>query len=417
MARRLTSLILVALPLGALVGYTMHVLIVDHAALDRAATALTVVTDIFLRLIKMVIAPLIFTTLVTGIARMGDAATLGRVGARAIIWFLCASLVSLLLGLLLANVFQPGAGMDLAASKAGAASGIDGGNLDLRKFITHVVPESIFEALAANAVLPIVVFSVFLGVALATMGEPAAPLIRALELVAEAMMKVTGYVMRLAPLAVFSALAHAVAVNGPEILTGFGKLIATFYLGIGILLAILVTAALLVIGPSLFGLLRELRQPVLLGFATSSSEVTFPSTLDALERFGVPRSTASFVLPLGYSFNLDGSMMFMTLATLFIAQAYGIPLDFGDQVALVAVLMLSSKGMASVPRASLVVVAGVLPQFGIPPEGLLLVLAIDQILDMGRTATNVVGNGLAAAAVARWDDAAITEPVKEVEAT
>ncbi|TYC94413.1 dicarboxylate/amino acid:cation symporter [Novosphingobium sp. BW1] len=418
MAKRLTSYIFAAILAGALCGSLLHVFVTDPVTLERLASILTTVTDVFLRLIKMVIAPLIFATLVTGIARMNDVGLLGRIGLRALVWFLSASLVSLALGLLLGNLFRPGEGLDLAAPAAGAVSGIDGGAVDLQRFITHAVPQSVIQAMAANAVLPIVVFSVFLGVALAAMQDQAAPLVRALDLLTEAMMKVTGYVMRLAPFAVFSALAHAVAINGLSVLISFGKLVATFYLGIAALLAILVLVAMTIIGKSVFALLREIRQPILLGFSTSSSEITFPGMLDGLERFGVRRSLASFILPLGYSFNLDGSMMFMTLATLFIAQAYGISLDFGTQLLLVAVLMLSSKGMASVPRASLVVVAGVLPQFGLPSEGLLLVMAIDQILDMGRTATNVVGNALATAAIARWEvaaEAADTAQVKELE--
>jgi Na+/H+-dicarboxylate symporter len=353
------------------------------------------VTTLFLRLIKMIIAPLVFSTLVVGIAHMGDTGALGRVGLRSLGWFICASLLSLTLGLILVNVLQPGVGLALAIPPATASSGVDRAAFDLAKFITHIVPDSMIAAMAGNEILQIVVFSVFVGVAITAVGEKAAPLVKAIEALVAVMLQITNYVMRFAPFAVFAAVTATLAERGPAILGQLGYFMLSFYIGLALLWAVLIGIAFLLIG--------YIRDPLILAFSAASSEAAYPRTLEALDRFGVPPRIASFVLPLGYSFNLDGSMMYMTFASLFIAQAYGIHMPIGQQIAMLLVLMVTSKGIAGVPRASLVVIAGTLSMFKIPEAGILLILAVDHFLDMGRSATNVIGNAVAATVVAKWE--------------
>jgi len=293
--------------------------------------------------------------------------------------------------------------LSLPIPAANAASGVDRSSFDLAKFIAHIFPESIVDAMAKNDILQIVVFSLFIGVAITAIGEAARPLVRALEALAKAMLQVTDYVMRFAPIAVFAAVTATVAERGPSILKTYGYFMGGFYAGLVILWAILLGLCFVMIGSRTRLLVRYIRDPVVLAFSTASSEAAFPRTLEALDRFGVPPRIASFVLPLGYSFNLDGSMMYMTFASIFIAQAYGIPLDLGTQIAMLLTLMVTSKGIAGVPRASLVVITATLSQFKIPEAGILLVLAVDHFLDMGRSATNVVGNAVAATVVAKWE--------------
>jgi Na+/H+-dicarboxylate symporter len=408
MATRLTRYILLALVLGIIAGWAINAAIADGSAaatheLKLIGDYLNIVTAVFLRLIKMIIAPLVFSTLVAGIAHMGDVAALGRVGARAIGWFVLASLVSLTLGLLLVHVFNPGVGLGLSIPPATAGSGVATAGFSLKDFVTHLVPQSIIEAMANNEILQIVVFSLFFGVALTTIGEAGRPIAKGLDGLVRVMLQVTNYVMQLAPLAVFTAVTAAIAEEGPQILVTFGKFVGAFYLGLLLLWAILIGVALIIVGPRTRYLVRYIRTPVVLAFSTASSEAAFPRTLEALERFGVPPRIASFVLPLGYSFNLDGSMMYMTFASVFIAQAYGIHLSLGQQIGMLLVLMVTSKGLAGVPRASIVILAATLPMFGIPAAGLLLILAVDHFLDMGRSATNVVGNAVASAIIARWE--------------
>ena len=408
MANKLTRFILIALVLGLIVGWATHASIDDGtpastARLKSIADYLGIVTALFLRLIKMIIAPLVFSTLVVGIAHMGDTAALGRVGARSLGWFIGASLVSLSLGLLLVNLLQPGVGLHLPLPAANAASGVDQSTFSLKDFITHVVPSSIADAMAKNDILPIVVFSVFFGVAITAVGDAAKPLVRGIEGLVQVMLQITNYVMRFAPFAVFAAVAAALTAQGPAILITFGRFVGSFYLGLAILWLLLFGAAFLIVGPRVRHLARFVRDPVVLAFSTASSEAAYPRTLEALERFGVPPRIASFVLPLGYSFNLDGSMMYMTFASIFIAQAYGINLTLTQEITMLLVLMVTSKGIAGVPRASLVVIAAVLPVFHIPEAGLLLILAVDHFLDMGRSATNVIGNAVASVAVAKWE--------------
>ena len=311
--------------------------------------------------------------------------------------------MSLSLGLVLVTVLQPGVGLNLPIPPATAASGVETAAFNLKDFVSHLVPQSIFEAMSSNEILPIVIFSIFFGVALTSVGERGKPIVRGVESLVQVMLQVTNYVMRFAPFAVFTAVASAIAERGPQIIFTFGKFVGSFYLGLALLWAILIGAAFVIVGPRTRHLVRYIRDPVLLAFSTASSEAAYPRTLEELERFGVPPRIASFVLPLGYSFNLDGSMMYMTFASIFIAQAYGIDLSLGQEITMLLVLMITSKGMAGVPRASLVVIAATLSMFKIPEAGLLLILAVDHFLDMGRSATNVVGNAVASSVVARWE--------------
>ena len=402
MAKRLTLYIMIGLLLGIAVGAAMHALMTPEAVAD-ASKWFKMITDIFLRLIKMIVAPLVFATLVAGIVHMGDTASLGRVGAKTIAWFLGATVVSLTLGMVLVNTLQPGVGTGLDLSKAVGSSGIVMPTSDIFKTITEMVPKSIFEAMSNTTMLQIVIFSVFFGVALTAVGEKGAAIVKGVDALVEVMLVVTNYVMRVSPLAVFAAMANAIATNGLGILLTFGKYIGSFYLGLGVLWAVLLFAGFVVVGPRIGSLIRYIRDPILLAFSTASSEAAYPRTLEALDKFGVPRRISSFVLPLGYSFNLDGSMMYMTFASIFIAQLYGIDLTLGQEITMLLTLMLTSKGMAAVPRASLVVIAGTMAQFGLPEAGLVLILAVDQFLDMGRTGTNVVGNAVATVVVAKWE--------------
>ena len=408
MNKRLTYYILFALVLGVIAGWAINTAIDDGTPasaerLKAIADYMSIVTTLFLRLIKMIIAPLVFSTLVAGIAHMGDIAALGRIGLRSIGWFILATVVSLTLGLIIVTVLQPGVGLNLPIPPATAASGVETAAFSLKDFVSHLVPASIFEAMSTNEILPIVIFSVFFGVALMAIGDKGKPIVRGVESLVQVMLQLTNYVMRFAPFAVFTAVASAIAERGPEIIFTFGKFVGSFYLGLAILWAILIGAAFVMVGPRVRHLVRYIRDPVVLAFSTASSEAAYPRTLEALDRFGVPPRIASFVLPLGYSFNLDGSMMYMTFASIFIAQAYGIDLSLGQQVTMLLVLMITSKGMAGVPRASLVVIAATLSMFKIPEAGLLLILAVDHFLDMGRSATNVVGNAVASVLVARWE--------------
>ncbi len=413
MAKRLTLYILAAMVLGIIVGITLNKTVTNPATLTNVTDYISILTDIFLRLIKMIIAPLVFATLVTGIAHMGDTTALGRVGGRAIIWFLGASLMSLTLGLVMVNIFQPGVGADLVLPPQGATSGVSQGDFSLRAFVIHLVPKSFFEAMATNEILQIVIFSVFTGVAITAIGEKAAPLVRGIEALVHVMLQITDYVMRLAPVAVFAAVTTALARQGPTILFSFGKFMGSFYLTMFLLWGILLLLCFLLAGKRARLLIRYIREPILLAFSTASSEAAFPRTLEALDRFGVPPKISSFVLPLGYSFNLDGSMMYCTFATMFIAQAYGIELSVWQQVTMLLVLMVTSKGIAGVPRASLVIIASTLAFFDIPEAGLLLILAVDHFLDMGRSATNVVGNAVASVVIAKWEGT--LDPIEPAE--
>jgi Na+/H+-dicarboxylate symporter len=400
-SNRLTIWIIAGLLLGIASGYVSYAYFESSSA--RFADAVALLPAAFLRLVKMIIAPLVFSTLVVGIGKMSDLAMLGRIGIRSLGWFVVASLISLTLGLVLVQWFAPGSVMQLPIPEAAAQSGVEASALSVQTFIGHTIPTSIIDAMARNEILQIVVFALFFGTATAAIGERGRIVIDALDAVAHIMLKVTGYVMWAAPLAVFGALASAIAKQGLGIVWVYGLFIGEFYLGLVILWVVLIGLGLLVVGPTVLRLMRRIREPVILAFSTASSEAAYPKTLEELERFGVSNRVASFVLPMGYSFNLDGSMMYCTFAIMFIAQVYGIELSVAQQVLMVAVLMLTSKGIAGVPRASLVVIAATLPQFGIPEAGLLLLIGVDHFLDMGRSATNVVGNSVATAVVAKWE--------------
>ena len=404
MNRRFTYFVMAAMVLGILVGFILNQTLTDPAQVKAAAGGLNIVTDIFLRLIKMIIAPLVFSTLVVGIAHMEDAATIGRVGAKTMAWFITASIVSLSIGLVMVHLLAPGVGLGLPLPPVTAASAVDGNTLSLKDFITHLVPKSIVEAMANNEILQIVVFSVFVGTAISSIEDKAPAVLQLAEQIAQVMLKITGYVMLFAPFAIFAALASTVATQGLGILLNYAKFIGGFYLSLGVLWGLLLIAAVAIMGKRGVGLFGIIREPVLLAFSTASSEAAYPRTLEQLQKFGVSRKIASFVLPLGYSFNLDGSMMYCTFATLFIAQAYGIDLSIGQQIMMLLLLMITSKGIAGVPRASLVVIAATLAYFKIPEAGLLLILAVDHLLDMGRSATNVVGNSVASVVVAKWEN-------------
>ncbi len=412
MNRLFTAFIVGAMVLGVGVGWVLNQ---SLAPTDAKAWAdnLSIITDLFLRLIKMIIAPLVFSTLVAGIAHMEDAASIGRVGLKTMFWFISASIISLTIGLLMVHWLQPGAGLSLPnPTDAAKGSGLEVAKFTLKEFVTHLVPKSIVEAMANNEILQIVVFSVFVGTAVSALEDRAPAVTQLVDQIARIMLKVTGYVMRTAPFAIFAALASTVATQGIAIIGTYAKFVGGFYLSLGVLWTLLTVALILVVGARGLKLLGAIRQPALLAFSTASSEAAYPRTLEELQKWGVSRRVASFVLPLGYSFNLDGSMMYCTFATLFIAQAYGIQLTIAQQITMLALLMITSKGMAGVPRASLVVIAATLTYFKLPEAGLLLILAVDHLLDMGRSATNVVGNSVAAAVVARWENQ-IEEPQAE----
>jgi Na+/H+-dicarboxylate symporter len=403
MKRGLASLILIALVAGIVVGYACNMAFPDPQTAKTVAGYIGLIADVFLRLIKMIIAPLVFTTLVVGVAHMGQGKDIGRIGAKTMLWFISASLASLLLGLVMVNILRPGDNIGLPLPDASASTNLKVNSLTLKEFVVHLVPRSVVEAMATNEILQIVVFAIFFGVAASALGERAKAAVQVVDDIAHIMLKITGYVMAMAPLAVFAAIAAVITTQGIGILWTYGKFIGSFYFSLLLLWLLLFAAGFLFLGPRVAKLARMIREPLLLAFTTASSEAAYPKTLQQLERFGVPNKIASFVLPMGYSFNLDGSMMYCTFATIFIAQAYNIPLTFGQELTMLLLLMVTSKGMAGVPRASLVVIAATLATFNIPEAGLLLIIGIDQFLDMGRSATNVIGNSIATAVVAKWE--------------
>ncbi len=408
---RQTFYVAVALLLGIVVGELLNGLLGGgysgevNPLLNQIVSVFGVITDIFLRLVKMIIAPLVIATLVVGMAKMGDPKVVGRIGLKALLWFFSASLLSLLLGMVLVNLFAPGSALHMDLPALGSATGLVEAKPSLGNFAAHIFPKSIVEAMADNEILQIVVFSLFFGVACSALGELAAPLVKILDSLTHIMLKVTSYVMLSAPIAVFAAIAAVVAKNGLGVLSAYGVFIGEFYLGLVLLCVILAGISFLFLGRKVLTLIRHIREPMLLAFGTASSESAYPKLLQQLERYGCDEKVCGLVLPMGYSFNLDGSMMYMTFAVLFIAQAYGIDMPLMDQLLMLLVLLFSSKGVAGVPRASLVVIAGTLSMFNIPEAGLLLLLGIDQLLDMGRSATNVFGNSMATAVIGRWEQA------------
>ena len=370
---------------------------------EKKLEPLTLLSDIFLRLIKMIVAPLVFATLVVGVAKVGDIKAVGRIGGKTMLWFVSASLLSLILGLILVNIFKPGEAMHLPLPSSNSDTGIQKVALSMKDFISHIVPKSMAEAMATNEILQIVVFSLFFGVATAAIGEKGKIIIEFFDAVAHVILKVTGYVMNFAPFAVFGAMAAIVAKQGLSVLSTYALFIGEFYSGMLMLWLLLIMIGYTILKGRVFNLMNRMKEPVLVAFSTASSEAAYPRTMLQLERFGCKDKIVSFVLPLGYSFNLDGSMLYMTFASMFIAQSYGIHLSFQQQVTMLLILMLTSKGIAGVPRASLVVIAGTIATFNIPEAGLALLIGIDPLLDMGRSATNVIGNSIATAVVSKWE--------------
>jgi Na+/H+-dicarboxylate symporter len=410
---KLTTYIMVSLLLGIAVGYVCNTLASPEQA-KVIAGYFAVLSDIFLRMIKMIIAPLVFATIVSGISSLGaSSGAVGRIAAKSLGWFITASLASLLVGLVLANLLQPGHGLGLALPDANATSNVQTSSLNVKDFAAHVFPISVVQAMAGNEVLQILVFSMFFGFALSAVKGTFAPdIARSIDQIVPVMLKFTDYVMRFAPLGVFAAMASVITTQGLGVLVTYGKFVSAFYFGLLVLWLIIIGAGSVVLGGRIGSLLRLLRQPMMIAFSTSSSEAAFPKMIEQLMKFGVSERITGFVLPLGYSFNLDGSMMYQTFAALFVAQAFNIEMPITTQIAMLLLLMITSKGIAGVPRASLVVAAATLPAFGLPAGGLVLLIGIDAFLDMGRTMTNVIGNGVATAVVAKWENE-LGEPVEQ----
>jgi Na+/H+-dicarboxylate symporter len=408
---KLTIYILAAMIAGIIAGIIINKT-AEPDTIETISKNIKLLATIFIRMVQMIIAPLVFTTLVVGIAKLGDLKSVGRVGGKALGWFITASLISLLLGMMVVNFFKPGVGMDLGNINPSAVQDVVGNTkgFSLQNFVEHIVPKSVVEAMATNEILQLVVFSIFFGIALAGMGEKGLPIIKAFDIIAHVVLKMVGYVMVFAPLGVFGAITAVISYRGLDILIVYGKYFGAFMVGIILLWVVLLLAGFFFLGKRLPDLLKRLYGPMVIAFSTTSSEAVFPKLTEELERFGCKDKIVSFILPLGYSFNLDGSMMYMTFASIFIAQAYGVQLDIGTQLTMLLVLMVSSKGVAGVPRASLVVVAATCGMFNIPVEGIALILPIDHFCDMFRSMTNVLGNALATTVVSKWEGE-LGEPV------
>ncbi len=400
MKSRFTWFVIIAMIAGPLFGLLLHQLLGPGPGADGAAAAFSLITTSFLRLIKMIIAPLVFSTLVVGVARMEGAAAIARIGAKALGWFVIGTLISMAIGLAAVQLFKPGLGLSATAAAGGPAVAAP---LQLKEFLEHVIPSSVVQAMANNEILQIVVFSLFFGAAASSLGSKVKRLIDIIDEAAAVILRVTRYVMALAPIAIFAALAASVLSQGLNVLLVYAKYIGSFYLALVLLWILFGVALYSSIGRRGWTLLREIRSPLLLAFSTSSSEAAYPQTLERLEAFGVSTRIASFVLPLGYSFNLCGSAMYCSFGVLFIAQIYRIDFSVHQQIMMLLILMVTSKGIAGVPRAGLMVIAASLSYFGLPEQGLVFVIAVDHVLDMGRTATNVFGNAVASVLVANWE--------------
>jgi Na+/H+-dicarboxylate symporter len=401
----LTGQILIAMVLGAILGIILHNNISPEAA-QEFSNKIKMLATIFIRLVQMIISPLVFTTLVVGIAKLGDIKAVGRIGGKALAWFFTASFISLLIGLFFVNVLRPGDNINLSSVDTKAATEVTGKthSLTFENFVEHIVPKSVIEAMATNEILQIVIFSIFFGLAAASLGNSVKPVINALDKMSHIVLKMVNYVMNFAPIGVFGAIAGVFAIRDfQELAITYFKFFGSFLVGIGSLWVILILVGYIFLKSRMTLLLKRIVGPLIIAFGTTSSEAVFPKLTEELEEFGVKDKIVSFMLPLGYSFNLDGSMMYMTFASIFIAQAYGVHLDLGTQMVMLLVLMLTSKGIAGVPRASLVVVAATCGMFKIPVEGIALILPIDHFCDMFRSATNVLGNALATSVVGKWE--------------
>lgn len=403
--RGLTGQILIAMLLGAVLGIIIHNS-TDAEAAQSFSGKIKMLATVFIRLVQMIISPLVFTTLVVGIAKLGDIKAVGRIGGKALGWFFTASFISLLLGMFFVNILEPGVGLNLSNIDLASATEVTAKtqSLTFENFIEHIVPKSIFEAMATNEILQIVIFSIFFGLAAASLGTYVKPVINALDKTSHIVLKMVNYVMKFAPIGVFGAIAGVFAVRDfQELAITYFKFFGSFLIGISSLWVVLILVGYIFLKSRMTVLLKRIVGPLIIAFGTTSSEAVFPKLTEELERFGVKDRIVSFMLPLGYSFNLDGSMMYMTFASIFIAQAYGVHLDLGTQMTMLLVLMLTSKGIAGVPRASLVVVAATCGMFKIPIEGIALILPIDHFCDMFRSATNVLGNALATSVVGQWE--------------
>ncbi len=404
--KNLTVQILIAMLLGALLGIYVHNNY-EVVSAKEFSGYLKMLATIFIRLVQMIISPLVFTTLVVGIAKLGDVKSVGRIGGKALAWFFTASFISLLIGMFYVNYLHPGVGLNLTDVDVSSASSVTENtqSFSAQNFIEHIIPKSIIEAMATNEILQIVIFSIFFGLAAASLGDYTKPVVSALEKTSHIILKMVNYVMKFAPLGVFGAIAGVFAIrNISELLITYAQFFGSFLVGISTLWFVLILVGFLFLRKHMTTLLKHIVSPLIIAFGTTSSEAVFPKLTEELERFGVNDKIVSFMLPLGYSFNLDGSMMYMTFASMFIAQAYGIHLDIGTQLTMLLVLMLTSKGIAGVPRASLVVVAATSGMFNIPIEGIALILPIDHFCDMFRSATNVLGNAVATSVVGKWEN-------------
>jgi proton glutamate symport protein len=390
----LTTQILTGLVIGIVIG----------AVWPTVGVAIKPLADAFLRMIKMIIAPLLFSTLVVGIAGTGDLKAMGRIGLKAIIYFEVATTIALFIGLALVNLLKPGSGLAVPigadTAELAAMSQRQQGAWDI---FLHAFPTSVVDSMARGDILQVVVFGTFFGIALAAIGERGRPVADVLESVAQVMFKFTGYVMRFAPIGVMAAIAATVGGRGLGVLVTLGKLVVVMYLGLIIFVVVVIVGVSILIRVPFLTFARAVREPFLIAFTTASSEAALPKAMEVMERFGVPKNIVGFVLPTGYSFNLDGSTLYLSVASIFVAQLAGIELSFGQQLLMMLTLMLTSKGVAGVPRAALVILTATLTTFGLPLEGAAILLGIDQVLDMGRTAVNVMGNCIATAVVARWE--------------
>ncbi len=402
MKLNVTAKIFIGMALGIIIGYVIH-LSLPTETIETWSEYLNILSTVFLRMIKMIIGPLVFSILTVGVAKLGDFKMVGRIGLKTLGYFYFATILSLITGLVAVNILKPGKGMQGKLPSVGAETGIETKKMTLNNFFEHLIPESIFEALATNEILQIVIFAIFFGIATASIGDKGKVIVKGLDAVAEVMFKVVGFVMQFAPYAVFGAVARVVAQKGLGILVDYLYLIVCFFATLLFFVLVVLPAICFFAKVPYWKLLSYVKNALFLSFGTASSEASMPLQIEKLKEFGVPEKIVSFVLPLGYSFNLDGSLMYMTFATGFIAQAYGIDLSIGQQITMLLTLLITSKGIAGVPRASLVVIAGTMAMFNLPSEGLILLFAVDWLLDMGRSATSVAGNAVATAVVAKWE--------------
>jgi proton glutamate symport protein len=399
-----TTQIFIGLVLGIVIGYVWPSADVDGRHVAGLGEQIKPLADTFLRMIKMIIAPLLFSTLVVGIAGTGDLKAMGRIGLKAIIYFEAATTIALFLGLGIVNFFQPGAGVSVPTMSTETLKSVQSIQAHSGwEMLVSLFPTSVFDAMARGDILQLVVFSIFFGIGLAAIGDRGKPLVEVLESTAQVMFKFTGYVMMFAPIGVMAAISATVGKMGLSILFTLGKVVLLMYGGLIVFAIIVVGGVSYLIRVPFFTFLRAIKEPFLIAFTTASSEAALPKALEVMEKFGCPKNIVGLVLPTGYSFNLDGTTLYLSLTSVFVAQLFGVEMTFGQQMIMMLTLMLTSKGVAGVPRAALVVLTATLVQFNLPLEGAAILLAIDQIMDMGRTAVNVMGNCISTAVVARWE--------------